>query len=181
MLDLRRAAAVDRPVRSSTTDTPRSLQPRPSSSLRWPCRSASDLKVVADVDDPDGYPRGVEDRVVFGPGTDMAGQRDDVVLGIRAHVTAVRDQRRAVQGLPDVQVDVDRVGSVGDIDVVLDVADADQAGRGRLGGGALCAVGYGPGSQVRTRGSGAGCLMYARACRRESCRWFPVLASEKDV
>ena len=60
-------------------------------------------------------------------------------------------------------------------------ADADQAGRGRLGGGALCAVGYGPGSQVRTRGSGAGCLMYARACRRESCRWFPVLASEKDV
>ncbi len=30
-------------------------------------------------------------------------------------------------------------------------------------------------------GSGAGRLMYAGACRRESCRWFPVPGTEKDV
>ena len=93
------------------------------------CRSASDLEVVPDVDDPDGHLRGVDDCVVFGPGVDMAGQRDDVVLGVRAHVAAVGDQRRAVQGLPDVQVDVNRVGSVGDIDVVADVADTGRRPR----------------------------------------------------
>jgi hypothetical protein len=75
----------------------------------------------------------------------MAGQCDAVVLGVRGHVTAVGDQRRAVQGLPDVQVDADWIGSVGDIDVVPDVADTDQTGNGRLGGSALRAVGHGPG------------------------------------
>jgi Rhomboid family len=38
-----------------------------------------------------------------------------------------------------------------------------------------------PHGQARTRGSGAVCLMNAGACRRESCRWFPVRATEKDV
>jgi hypothetical protein len=35
--------------------------------------------------------------------------------------------------------------------------------------------------QARTRGSGAGRLLYAGACQRESCRWFPVPDTEKDV
>lgn len=86
---------------------------------------------------PDGHLRGADDCVVFGPGADVAGQCDDAVLGVRAYVAAVGDQGRAVQGLLDVQVDIDRVGGVGDVDVILDVADADQAGDGGLGGGAL--------------------------------------------
>jgi hypothetical protein len=52
----------------------------------------------------------------------MAGQRDDVVFGVGLHVAAVGDQRRAVQRLLDVQVDVHRVGVVADFDVVPDVA-----------------------------------------------------------
>jgi hypothetical protein len=36
-------------------------------------------------------------------------------------------------------------------------------------------------AKPRTRGSGASRLMYAGACRRESCRWFPVPDTEKDV
>jgi hypothetical protein len=60
---------------------------------------ARDLEVVADVDDPAGHQRGDDHRVVFGLGADMAAQRDHVVLGLRRHVAAVRDQRRALQRL----------------------------------------------------------------------------------
>jgi hypothetical protein len=45
----------------------------------------------------------------------MAGQRDDAVLGVRLHVAVVRDQRRAVQRLLDVQVDVERIDRDGDM------------------------------------------------------------------
>ena len=34
---------------------------------------------------PFGHPRGADHRVVSGTGTDMAGQRDDVVPGFRFH------------------------------------------------------------------------------------------------
>jgi hypothetical protein len=88
------------------------------------------LEVVADVDDADGHLRGDDDRVVFGPGANLAGQRDDVVFGVRTDVALVGDQRGAVQGFPDVQVDVDLVGGVGDIDVVADVEDT-RLGRPR--------------------------------------------------
>jgi hypothetical protein len=101
-------------------------------------RSAGDLEVVANVDGPTGHLRGDEHRVVFGPGADMAGQRDDAVLGVRPHVAAVRDQRRAVQRLLDVQVDVDRVGVVTDVDIVPDVADTGQSGNGPVGGRVPC-------------------------------------------
>ena len=88
--------------------------------------SAGDLEFVADVDDAAGHQRGADHRVVFGPGADMTGQRDDAVLGVRLHVAAVGDQRGAVQCLLDVQVDVDRIDGVADLDVVEDVADAGQ-------------------------------------------------------
>jgi hypothetical protein len=55
------------------------------------------------------------------------------------------NQRRAVQRLLDLQVDVHRVDAVADFDVVPDVADTGQAGNRRLGGGALRAVGHGAG------------------------------------
>jgi hypothetical protein len=45
-------------------------------------RSAGDVEFVAHVDDPVRRPRGADRRVVPGPGTDLAGQRD-VVLGFR--------------------------------------------------------------------------------------------------
>ena len=60
----------------------------------------------------------------------MAGQRDDAVLGVRLHIAVVRDQRRAVQRLLDVQVDVERIDGVADIDIVPDVADTGQADAG---------------------------------------------------
>jgi hypothetical protein len=80
--------------------------------------SAGDVQLVPDVDDPAGHPGRVDRRVVFGPGADMAGQRDDVVFGFRLDIAAVGHQRQAVQGLLDVQVDVRRIGIVADIDVV---------------------------------------------------------------
>ena len=49
-------------------------------------RSAGDVEVVADVDDAVGHLRGIDHRVVFGPGVDMAGQRDDAFLDIHLHV-----------------------------------------------------------------------------------------------
>ena len=57
-------------------------------------RSAGDVEFVAHVDDPVRHPRGADHRVVSGPGTDMAGQRDDVVLGFRFHIAAAGDRRR---------------------------------------------------------------------------------------
>ena len=44
-------------------------------------RSAGDLEFVANVEDPQGHPRGADHGVVFGPGMDVAGQRDHIVLG----------------------------------------------------------------------------------------------------
>src|SRR4029077_13469171 len=91
--------------------------------------SASDLKVVADVNDTARHPGGIDHRVVLGPGADVAGQRDDAVLGDYLHVAVVGNQRGAVQRLLDVQVDVDRAGGVvADLYVVPDVAEADQPG-----------------------------------------------------
>ena len=104
----------------------------------WRCRlAAGDLDVVVDVDDPDGHPGSLNHRVVFGPGADMASQRDNAALGVRPHTAAVIDQRRAVQRLLYVQVDVDRVGTVDDLNVVADAADTDQACNGRFGSGAF--------------------------------------------
>src|SRR5271165_382418 len=106
-------------------------------------RSAGAVELVANVDDPVGHPRGVDHRVVFGLGADMAGQLDDAFLQVRLHVVVVRDQRGALQRLLDVQVDIDRVGVVTDVDVVRDVADTGQPRHGGFGGGALRAVGHG--------------------------------------
>ena len=41
-------------------------------------RSAGDAEFVAHVDDPVRRSRGADHRVMSGPGTDMASQRDDV-------------------------------------------------------------------------------------------------------
>jgi hypothetical protein len=41
-------------------------------------RSAGDVEFVAHVDDPVRRPRGADHRVRLGPGTDMAGQRDEL-------------------------------------------------------------------------------------------------------
>ena len=71
---------------------------------------------------------------------DMAGQGDDVVFGAGHHVAAVGDQRRAVQRLLDVQVDVHRVDVVADFEVVPDVEDAVESGHRLCGGGALSAL-----------------------------------------
>src|SRR5436190_10326248 len=98
---------------------------------------AGDLEVVTDVDDADGHHRGADYRVVFGPGADMAGQRDDAVLGLGRHIAPVGDERGALQRLLDVQIDANRIDDVADIDVVPDVADPDQPRYGRLGGRAL--------------------------------------------
>ena len=57
-------------------------------------RSAGDVEFVAHVDDPVRHPRGADHRVVSAPGTDMAGQRDDVVLSFRFHIAAVGDRCR---------------------------------------------------------------------------------------
>ena len=54
-------------------------------------RSAGEVEFVAHVDDPVRRRRGADHGVVFGPGTDMAVQRD-VVLGFRFHVAAVGDR-----------------------------------------------------------------------------------------
>src|SRR6185437_8970015 len=86
-----------------------------------------------------------EHRVVFGPGADMAGQRDDAVPGVRGHVAVVGDQRGAVQRLLNVQVDLDRVEGVADPDIVADATDPGQAGHGHFGGRQFRAVGYGSG------------------------------------
>src|SRR5271154_6759431 len=91
--------------------------------LRVPVPSAGDVQVVTDVVDAGGHPRRVDDRVVLGPGADVAGQRDRVAAGVHGHVAVVRDQRVPVQGVLHVQGDVDRVGVGADVDVVLDVAD----------------------------------------------------------
>src|SRR5262249_33028990 len=96
------------------------------------CLSAGDLKVVADVGDSLSHPRGAYHRVVFCPGADMAGQRDDAVLGLRLHITVVRDERGTLKGLLDVQVDVDGIDDVADVDVVFYVAATDQTGNGRF-------------------------------------------------
>jgi hypothetical protein len=57
-------------------------------------RSAGDVEFVAHVDEPALRPRRADHRVVSSPGTDMAGQRDDVVLGFRFHIAAVGNRRR---------------------------------------------------------------------------------------
>ena len=50
-------------------------------SREW-CWSAGHLKFVVDVDGPQGHPGGADHRVVFGPGSHVAGERDDAVLGV---------------------------------------------------------------------------------------------------
>src|ERR1700757_3994404 len=110
--------------------------------------SAGDLKVVADVDDAARHPGGFGHRVVLGPGADVAGQRDDAVLGGYLHVAVVGNQRGAVQRLLDVQVDTDLVVDVvADLDVVPDVAQADQPGDRRFGRGALGTEAHRPGQR----------------------------------
>ena len=65
------------------------------------CRSAGDVEFVAHVDDPVRHPRGADCRVVSGLGTDMAGQRDDVVPGFRFHIAAVGDRCRFPESRQD--------------------------------------------------------------------------------
>ena len=57
-------------------------------------RSAGDVEFVAHVDNPVRRPRGADHCAVSGPGTDMAGQRDDVVLGFRFHIAPVGNRCR---------------------------------------------------------------------------------------
>jgi hypothetical protein len=58
------------------------------------------------------------------------------------HIATVGDQRRAVQRLLDVHVDVHRIHVVADFDVVPDVADTGESGNRLCGGGALRAALY---------------------------------------
>ena len=76
-------------------------QPRRHASARiftrrchWLRRSNGDVEFVAYVDDPVRHPRGADHRVVSAPGTDMAGQRDDVVLGFRFPSLSAGDRCR---------------------------------------------------------------------------------------
>jgi hypothetical protein len=57
---------------------------------------------------PVRHPRGADHRVVSGPGTDMAGQRDDVVLGFPL---SHRSRREPLQ-IPGVPAGTRRAGQV---------------------------------------------------------------------
>jgi hypothetical protein len=72
-------------------------------------------------------------------------------IGVHLDVAVVADQRGAFQRLLDVQVNVDRVGVVGDLDVVPDVAQTDHPGHRLLGGGAARSRAY---ARVRCCGRG---------------------------
>src|SRR6266851_4074588 len=97
--------------------------------------SARDVEVVADVEDAAGHPGGADHRVVFGPGADVPGQRHGVPVGVHRDVAVIRDQRVPVQRVLDEERDIERVGVVGDLDIVLDVAHAGHRRDGRDSGG----------------------------------------------
>src|ERR1700704_1306412 len=97
----------------------------PPSAMAW---SAGDIEVVANLHDAAGHPRGADHRVAFGPGADVPAQCHRVAAGVHGDVAVVGDHCVAVQRVLHEQGDVDRVGVIADVDVVLDVADADQSG-----------------------------------------------------
>src|SRR6202012_4273271 len=109
----------------------------PPPAMAW---SAGDVEVVTDLRDAAGHPRGADHRVAFGPGADVPAQRHRVTAGVHGDVAVVVDQRVTAQCVLHEQGDVDRVGVVADVDVVLDVADADQPGDRSFGRLALPAV-----------------------------------------
>src|SRR5579871_4655412 len=102
--------------------------------------SADDVEIVTDLHDAACHPRGADHRVAFGPGTDVPAQRHRIAAGVHGDVAVVVDQRAAVQCVLHEPGDVDRVGVVADVDVVRDVADADQPGDRLFGRLALPAV-----------------------------------------
>src|SRR6516165_8262258 len=102
--------------------------------------SASYGQFVADLEDAAGHPGGADHRVVFGPGADVPAQRHRVTGGVHGDVAVIGDQRVALQRALHQHGDVDRVGVVADLDVVLDVADAGQPGDRQFGRLALPAV-----------------------------------------
>src|SRR5579862_6521160 len=109
----------------------------PLPAMAW---SADDVEIVTDPHDAAGHPRGADHRVAFGPGTDVPAQRHGIAAGVHGDVAVVGDQRVAVQCVLHEPGDVDRVGVVADVNVVLDVADAGQPGDGPFGRLALPAV-----------------------------------------
>src|SRR5271154_6787016 len=109
----------------------------PLPAMAW---SAGDVEVVTDLHDAAGHPRGADHRVAFGPGANVPAQRHRVAAGVHGDVAVVVDQRVAVQRVLHEPGDVDWVGVVGDVDVVLDVADAGEPGDRQFGRLALPAV-----------------------------------------
>src|SRR5580692_1855952 len=124
------------PAARATSSTPCTIQ-RTAGRRRPPCfggpRSAGDIEVVADLQDAGGHPGGADHRVVLGPGADVPAQGHRVAAGVDVDVAVVLDDRVAVQRVLHEPGDVDRIGVAGDLDVVLDVADAGQPGDRQFG------------------------------------------------
>src|SRR5208283_4943630 len=108
-------------------------------------RSAGDIELVVDFEDAVGHPGGTDHRVALRPGGDVPGKRHRVPPGVDRDVAVIGDHRIAVQRALDNLGDADRVCGVGDLDVVLDVADTGQPGNSHFSSGALWAVAHGAG------------------------------------
>ena len=77
---------------------------------------------------------------MLGPCANVALERHPVTFGIDHHVAVVGDQRVAVKGVLNEKRDVDGVRVLGDVDVVLDIANAGEPGDSHLGRPALGSV-----------------------------------------
>src|SRR4029079_1890117 len=95
--------------------------------------SATDRQLVADFGDAGCAPGGVHHGVTLGPGADVAGQRDAVVVDVDLDQTVVADERIAVERVLDVRQHVDWFGGVADLDLLADAADTEEARDGVLG------------------------------------------------
>src|SRR5580658_5430502 len=123
------------PAAKATSRTPFTVQRRAGRRRPFWCGggSACDIEVVADLYHSWGHPGGADHRVVLGPGADVAAEGHRVAAGIAVDVAVVFDDRGAVQRVLHQSGYVDRIGIVGDLDLVLDVADAREPGDRQLG------------------------------------------------
>lgn len=71
------------------------------------------------------------------PVLDVAGEDDRAPADVDLHVTVVGNQRAAVEGPPNEQLDIGRLDAGDDADLIADVTDADQPADYVLDGGAL--------------------------------------------
>src|SRR5207344_2788441 len=72
------AAAPGQPARPAGCRRSGEPSCRPLTAMAW---SADDVEVVTDLHDAACHPRGADDRVAFGPGTDVPAQRHRVAAG----------------------------------------------------------------------------------------------------